>query len=211
MSVPCGNFECNFKLTTDPRTGDPGAAYEIVDPLNPAQPLQRIDYPLTAGKMLGGEIIVVSQENVDNVNKLADLIESGNFNQLSELEFDENDPQYSALRKKILLETGINLDEISDPKYVSEINEIVTTAKRSRDNFRSLGIEVDANGNPLTLKDQQRMREILSKNGGAEFDLLTRAQLDLARTRIKEVAAQLSACQGDVYCSVKMDDLKKLK
>ena len=62
--------------------------------------MQRIDYPLTAGKMLGGEIIVVSQENVDNVNKLADLIESGNFNQLSELEFDENDPQYSALRKK---------------------------------------------------------------------------------------------------------------
>lgn len=211
FSVPCGELECNFKLSRDPRTNELGAAYEFVDPKNPETAVKRIEYPLTVGKVLGSEAVLVSEQNAAEVNRLITLVEEGKSGDLPKISFDKSDPGYAALKKKFLLESGLNLDAISDPKYARDFQTIIDTTKRARDVYKKYGIELDALGNFKTREDAEKYQRIANKGLGADVDELTRAKWDLARMRVKEVEGLLAACQGTSYCSVSEKDLKAAK
>ncbi|MDO8511050.1 MAG: hypothetical protein Q7S55_02690 [Nanoarchaeota archaeon] len=211
VSVPCGELECNFKLSRDPSTAELGAAYEFVDPKNPEAAVKKIEYPLTIGKALGNEAVLVSEQNAAEVNRLAGLIEEGKFNELSTLSFEKDDPGYAALKKKFLLESGLNLDAISDQKYARELQTIIETTQKAKESYKKYGIELDAFGNFKTREDAEKYQQIVNKGLGADVDELTRAKWDLSRMRVKEVEGLLAACQGTSYCSVSEKDLKAAK
>ncbi len=211
VSVPCGEIECSFKLSRDPRTAEVGAAFEFVDPKNPETVIKRIEYPLTVGTVLGNEAIMVSEQNAAEVNRLTVLIEEGKFNELPKLSFDKEDPAYATLKKKFLTESGLNLDALSDQRYGRELQTITETTQRAKETYKKYGIELDALGNFKTREDAEKYQQIVNKGLGADVDELTRAKWDLARMRIKEVEGLLAACQGTSYCSVSEKDLKAAK
>ncbi|MEK6809538.1 MAG: hypothetical protein AABY40_02605, partial [Nanoarchaeota archaeon] len=211
VSVPCGELECSFKLSRDPRTAELGAAYEFVDPKNPETAVKKIEYPLTVGKALGSEAVLVSEANAAEVSKLTGLVEEGKFNELSTLSFDKGDPGYAALKKKFLADSGLNLDAVSDIKYARELQTIIETTAKARDTYQKYGIELDVLGNFKTREDADKYQKIVNKGLGADVDELTRAKWDLSRMRVKEVEGLLAACQGTSYCSVSEKDLKRAK
>lgn len=211
VSVPCDGKECNFKLTHDPQTGEPGAAYWEFDPsAADTVPPQKaaVNYPLTVKKVVGNELAVVSEQNAENVRKIATLLEEGNFQELSKISFDKNDPGYASLRRE-LLESGINPDELQNKDYLQQVENIIKSTTEARKTLLQLGIELDERGRPKNLQDQQRMQEIMKKNGGVEFDQLTQAQLILARNKITEVSAQLKGCQQTGSCPVSREELRQ--
>ncbi len=211
VSVPCGELECNFKLSRDPRTNELGAAHEFVDPKNPEVSLKRTEYPLTIGKVLGSEAILVSEQNAAEIDRLTVLVEEGKFNELTKLSFGKDDVGYAALKKKFFLESGLNLDAIADPKYARDFETIIKTTQQARETFKKHGIELDTFGNPKTKEDAEKYQKIVNKGLGTDVDELTKAKWDLTRMRVKEVESLLAACQGTSYCSVSEKDLKTAK
>ncbi|MDP3698469.1 MAG: hypothetical protein Q8R47_02685 [Nanoarchaeota archaeon] len=212
VSVPClDGLLCQFRLSRDPRTNEVGATQEFINPKDPETPVKRIEYPLTIGKVLGSEAVLVSERNAAEVDKLALLIEEGKFNELSKLSFDTADAGYAALKKKFLLESGLNLDAVSDQKYARELQTVIETTKQAREIYKKYGIELDALGGFKTREDAEKYQQIVNKGLGADVDELSRAKWDLARMRVKEVEGLLLACQGTSYCLVSEKDLKTAK
>ncbi|MEW5896418.1 MAG: T3SS effector HopA1 family protein [Nanoarchaeota archaeon] len=212
MEIPCGEINCGFQLTSDPQTGEPGAKYWKYDPKTKQK--QEGPYSLTVQKVLGREVVISSQKNIDNFQKFEQLMaqegKQRNLQQLSELSFDKTDPGYEAWRKKVLQERGIDPSRFDDKTYVQNIGGRVEQHEKALAMIEKLGIRIDERGLGVTPQDQERINQILSKASGynTEYDQLSRALLILARNKADEIADELKSCAGTTYCTVSQKDLK---
>lgn len=209
MSVPCGKLQCNFRMNHDPSKGDVGGAYEIIDP-NTNQKVSSTTYAFTVGKVLGNEVIVVSNQNLESVNQLADIFEKERYSDMTKLSFDKSDPGYVTLRKKYL-EAGINLDAVQDQQYAGQIGNIIKTTKSAQSVFDKYDIKINEKGEFKTQADIEKFQKLTKSNAGAVYDELTRAQFILAKNRVFEVESILKGCQETSYCSETEKDLKYAK
>ena len=205
VSVHCGKLECNFGLSHG------GATYQKVDPQQPDKLLfEPVTYSLQVQQIIGNEVVLVSEKNAAEINKLTALLEEGRTSQLTTLDFDKNDPGYASLKKKYLLESGLNLDAVADPSYARNVDTILRTRQQARDALAREGIETDALGNVRT-EDQQKLQSLVNRGLGADVDRVTKALWDLARMNAREVEAVLAGCQGSSYCPVSEKDLRAAK
>ena len=202
MKIPCGENECNFALTRDPDTNSIQGFFEQFDPAT-KQTTAPTPIDFSAGNVLGEEVVVTSEKNVESINKLVELIENKQFAQLSEakLEFDD-DP---ALRKLIRAEIGIDIALLDNVPYRQKVGDALEQRQKAVQQLdageiiivdpaqplleRDLSkIYIDSNGNPLSPEDAQKIQR-LRKTQTAQFYLYTAGRANLAKADIAEAEA----------------------
>ncbi len=210
-----GTKQCNLLLTDD--KGVATAYYEVYDPET-----NTVSKPVpirTFGKSVGEATVLTSAANIERVEQLRTLMETGQYAQISAFfkkDPFEKDPQ---LRDLILREAGIDIDNLGNDVYVNRLGNVVRRHAEAQSAIQQLGqkygIKLDESGRALTVDDQQRLHEIMIKGGKRSgddsviFDLYTRARLALAQAEAEDKAALYQACAGSVSCPVTDKDWKE--
>ncbi len=211
INVPCGSGkECNFQLATDSDSSSTNAYYETFDP--ETKEAKRIKIDLGLQNVIGQSIILVSERNQDNVEKLMRLIERKQFSKIgkSNIEFD-NDP---ILRDHILKQTGIDITKVNDAKYMKKISRAVKSrvqAMNMIEKLRKRGYNLNDNGEPLDQKTIDKINRLNQRRRSTDFYRYQNMKVYLARANIRTALAYRDTCDDGEGCYISEEDYVKIK
>src|SRR3989344_5497059 len=189
MKIPCGENECNFALTRDQDTNSIQGFFEQFDPAT-KQTTTPTPIDFSAGNVLGEEVVVTSEKNVESINRLVELIENKQFAQLSEakLEFDD-DP---ALRKLIRAEIGIDIALLDNVPYRQKVGDALEQRRKDvavEIEERKTLMDINSGIMPIGFEDSSAQVQELGNKRTREVRELREVEnnLAIAQARINEI------------------------
>ncbi|MBU1976383.1 MAG: hypothetical protein KKA62_00335, partial [Nanoarchaeota archaeon] len=215
-SVVCeGNQECNLVLTQN-KDGTAESFYELYDPQTKTVS-KRVGIKTNLGKSYGQATILTSEKNIEKLQQMRDLIGRGAYLQIQQVFAKAPFEDDQELRNLVFKESGIDISKLGSKDYMDRIGTIAKYHTEAKNMIKSLsenyGIDLDEFGQPLTLEDQERLSDVMTKKRGTQgsviFDQYTRAKVALANAEVQDKLAAHLACAGSSFCSVSDSDWKE--